>query len=159
MLEQRLPAAALAAALLVLGVSSAAAGGKSHLGVPTQQILNLTAAAADDDSENDFRYDTGGPVFTVPDGFVFVLTDVQAIPASSGSTAVDRYSFVLGGGGRSFVAAFHGARYARSFTSGLVIESGETLIARNSSLSAGDIAVIVQGYLTKGPALPPGTPF
>jgi hypothetical protein len=153
----------LAISVLLLSVTSAAAAGKSHVTAPPNQILNLRAFAPNDNSGgHSFTYDQSGPEFTVPNGFVFVVTDVRILPNLGTFSAASSYLVVINfddGGSRTLIASFLGAGYDRSFTTGFVIPSGTTPTARNTTFSFEDVAVYLQGYLTKGSALPANTPF
>jgi hypothetical protein len=144
---------------LGLLATGAAAGGKSHLGAPPDQMINLIVLAPNDNTQNELLYDTSGPVFTVPDRMVFVMTDVRVTPESPTSLATDNYLVLVGVTGRTHFARFFGAGYDESLTAGLVFPAGSTLAAINTSASAGSVIVSVQGYLTKGTALAPGAPF
>jgi hypothetical protein len=148
-------AIALCLAPLLLG-GGAAAGGKTHLGVPPEQILSLSAFAPRDDSDNVFRYDASGPEFFVPEGMVFVVTDVHIFPNTTGA-ASDGYVVTIAGG-RGHIIRFWGT-YERSLVAGLVIPSGAVLEARNDLSSADDVNIVVRGYLTKGKALAPNAEF
>jgi hypothetical protein len=151
-------------ALLLLPAASASAGGKkTHLGVPLGQILNLSTQVVPNDNTggHTFGYDYNGPTFVVPQGYSFVVTDIEVVPAVAGFNPSDEYrtDIYFDPAGRFLTAAFLGASYNHSFASGFVIASGATPTVSNSAVSAYPVVVQLQGYLTKGSGLPPKTAF
>jgi hypothetical protein len=152
-------------ALLALAGASASAGGKkTHLGVPVGQILNLSTQDVPNDNTggHTFSYDYNGPPFVVPQGYSFVTTDIQIIPAIAGFSPTDEYLTVIyfdAVAGRFLPAAFLGAHYNQSFEAGFVMSAGTSPTVSNTSVSANPVVVQLQGYLVKGTALPPKTAF
>ena len=152
-----------AISLLALTVTSASAGGQTHVTALAGRILNLRAFPHNDNSGGHmFSFDQSGPVFTVPASFVFVVTDVRILPDVG--TFLPNFSYLVvinfdEVGSRTLDVGFLGAGYDRSFTTGFVIPSGATPTLRNTAFSFAGVEASLQGYLTKGSALPANAPF
>lgn len=149
----------LVVSTLALSTAGAWAAGKSHVGVPVGQILNLRTFAPNDGSGgHTFSYDLGGPVFTVPQGMVFVVTDVRVFPVlTGGAAATQEYVIEISfdnSGKRRMILRFLGASYERSFTTGFVVPAGSTPSAVTYAGSHENAEVSLHGYLVKGTALP-----
>jgi hypothetical protein len=129
---------------------------------PADRILHLSVFAPTDNSPHNLHFDESGPDFTVPDGFVFIVTDVQILPEVGTFSPNSSYLVVINVdpvGSRTLTAGFLGAGYERAFTTGFVIPSGTTPSARNTAFSFTAVEVSLEGYLTKGTALPANAPF
>lgn len=148
------------AALLALVPANARAGGKSHVGVPPGQILNLRGGALNNGVAMPLKVDVGGPNFTVPTGYVFVATDVQIQSNTLDPSQVFLVFVNFDNAQQRYLyAPFIGPAYAESFTTGFVAPAGTTPTIVNMAGSDASVIVGVQGYLIKATALPVNTPF
>jgi hypothetical protein len=149
--------------LLVLPAPAGAAGKKIHIGAKLGEILNLETDFVPNDGTTavPFTFDGNGPNFTVPDGFSFVVTDVNFVGFGGGAFG-DVYSVnvrLSQDGDRNLPARFLGAAHARSFTTGYVVPPGVTPTVLNNPASIGGVLVQMQGYLVKGTGLAPNEGF
>lgn len=161
MSSNSIPCVIALALLVALSPDASRAGGKSHVGVAPNQILNLRVLAPANNTPVPLKLDVGGPSFTVPAGYVFVATDVQILP-SSGALDPNQQFLVFvnfdNGEQRYLFTQFIGTTpYTASFTSGFVAPAGATPNIVNLTGSDGGVFVSVQGYLTKATALPVNT--
>lgn len=148
---------ALAAALLAPAAALAAAK-KTHLGVPSKQVVNLSTSQVPNDNSGGslFRYDREGDPFAVPPGYSFVVTDVLVHPANPANTT-DVYLVVLNFGSRLFEAKFIGSELRHyQFAGGMVINAGAVPDARNTTSSSAPVDVQLLGYFVKGEGLDGG---
>lgn len=155
--------AVLLGVLVLLVSTSASAGGKkTHLGGTSDQILNLVTSVLPNDNSggHTFRYDYSGPSFSVPEKYSFVVTDISVTPEGS-FAPTENYLVVINidnGGSRLFVARFTGGGgFYHSLTTGLVMPSGTTPTARNTTSSTSGVSVQLRGYYLKGDGLPSNT--
>jgi hypothetical protein len=158
----RLLAAVLAAAPLTAPFS-ALAGGKTHLGVKPSQVVSIstTLLANDNSVGHAFGYDRGPVPFSVPAGFSFVVTDVVLHPEVATLTGTERFKVLIDTGDR-FFSLDHLGPETRHYplAGGIVVPSGASLTARNTTFSTHSAEVRVLGYFVKGAGLPFGeSPF
>jgi hypothetical protein len=147
-------------------VSASAAGKKTHLGVPPNQIVNLsTFELPPDGTAGTFFFDRvslGTDGVTVPEGFSFVVTDVLVHPADfNDPSAVYLAVLSASADGRSITFQLAGtALHHFALAGAFVIASGATPQVRNTSSSTGPLEVQLLGYFVKAEALRRGdSPF
>jgi hypothetical protein len=157
---------AACALLLSAGLTQAAPGKPTHLGVPPDRVVNVVTAVLPNNNVGGhlFSYDSdnGGPTFAVPAKMVFVVTDIlirpQPIPFPGTAAASDLYLVVVNlgpQGSRIFTAQFTGlGHFAQSFSGGFVIQGGTQPTARNTTFSAHGVVVQMLGYFLDGEAIP-----
>jgi hypothetical protein len=148
---------ALASGLLA-PAAALAASKKTHLGVPSKQIVNLETNQVPNDNSGGalFRYDRSGAEFAIPPGYSFVVTDVLVQPANPPNTT-DVYLVVLNFGGRLFEASFVGSELRHyPLVGGMVINAGAVPDARNTTSSSAPVDVQLLGYFVKGEGLDGG---
>ena len=158
--------AVLLGALVLLVTMSASAGGKkTHVGGSSSQILNLVTSVLPNDNSggHTFQNDYSGPSFSVPEKYSFVVTDISVLPEGS-FAPTDNYLVVINidnAGSRLFIARFTGGGgFYQSLTTGLVMPSGTTPTARNTTSSSNTVSVQLRGYYVKGDGIPSNTsPF
>jgi hypothetical protein len=95
----------------------------------------------------------------VPDGYSFVVTDVQIQSTGNSFTSNDYFLVYVNfdnSGSRYLFATFTVAGWSQSFTSGFVMPAGTTPTVINMASSDWSVVVGVQGYLIKAPAAPVG---
>jgi hypothetical protein len=153
-------ALALVASVLI-GAKIGKGGKKTHLGVPPSQIVNLhTQTMLNDNSGgNVFYYNRlGSSQFIVPPKYSFVVTDVILEP--NDLTETDDYLVVVSigpMGSRTFQFQTLNQRQLHfAFTGGMVMPSGHTPSARNTTFSTNSCEIQLLGYFVRGKALDEG---
>jgi len=148
-------------ASVLIGAKFGKSGKKTHLGVPPSQIVNLhTQTLLNDNSGgNTFFYDRmGSSEFIVPPKYSFVVTDVILAPNDLSET--DDYLVVVNigpNGSRTFAVRSVNQRELHfAFTGGMVMPSGHTPTARNTTFSTNSCEIQLLGYFVKGKALDEG---
>ncbi len=95
---------------------------------------------------------TGGGVYTVPDGKVLVITRVIIQPMNPGAGTLDitfmQSDAALGDRIRQTWRVPNSQSTEYDFSPGYLISSGSDLKIRNNNTSAGDVAVLIFGYIT-----------
>ncbi len=146
--------------IILLLPTLAHAGKKTHLLVPIGDIINIETNVVPNDNSggHEFRYDGGGgPVFSTPAGWSFVVTDVSAYPNTSSFASSNQYWVFInidGGGSRTFSARWTGGGgFYQSLTTGMVMPPGTTPTARATTFSSDGVVVQIRGYFIKGNGL------
>ena len=148
--------------LLTLSPVFAANPAETHLGVRSNQVVNIhTFSLPNDNTSWPFYYDRAYPQLfePVPQGYSFVVTDLIFQPQTSTLDPNQQYLIVVTiGTGRSFIARFFGSSQHYALSGALVIPGGSSVTARNTTLSADNAEVQLIGYFVKGEGLGYGVP-
>ena len=135
----------------------------THLRVEINRIINIqTFSLPKDNTSQPFYYDRQpGSPFSVPAGFSFVITDIIIQPETTTLTPNQFFLVVITvGGARSFTSRSDGRTQHYPLAAGLVIPSGASLDARNTTFSTGTAEIQLLGYFVKETlALGIGKPF
>jgi hypothetical protein len=141
----------------------------THLRVHQKAIVHVASLAIPPDNTGGHRfyYDRqGGAVFSVPDGWCFIVTDitVAAAPLQPPMPDPDRYILATvsftNGGERCFNASvLHDVTAHYQLGGAMVIPGGHTPEFRNTMFSTSHAEARLLGYFLKGEALQPGESF